>query len=34
VREAYAALVSVVILTNRSSVELEVEEVDRLMEHL
>lgn len=34
VREAYAALVSVVILTNRSSIDVEVEEVDRLMENL
>ncbi|KAL7268906.1 hypothetical protein RUND412_008451 [Rhizina undulata] len=34
IREAYAAMVSVVILTNRSGVDVEVEEVDRLMENL
>jgi hypothetical protein len=34
IREAYAALVSVVILTNKSSISVEVEEVDRLMENL
>lgn len=34
IRESYAALVSVVILTNRGSINEQVEEVDRLMEHL
>lgn len=34
VREAYAAKVSVVILVERGSVDVEVEEVDRLMENL
>jgi hypothetical protein len=34
VREAYAALVSVVILVDRSAVDVEIEEVDRLMENL
>lgn len=34
IREAYAALASVVILTNRGSIDEEVEKVDRLMEHL
>jgi hypothetical protein len=34
VREAYAALVSVVILVDRGAVDVEIEEVDRLMENL
>ena len=34
VREAYAALVSVVILVERASVDIKVEDVDRLMEGL
>lgn len=34
IREAYAALVSVVILTNRGNIDEQVEKVDRLMEHL
>jgi hypothetical protein len=34
IREAYAGLVSVVILVDRRSVDVEIEEVDRLMENL
>jgi len=34
IREAYAALVSVVILVDRGSVDVEIEEVDRMMENL
>ncbi|KAI5818941.1 hypothetical protein BZA77DRAFT_242727 [Pyronema omphalodes] len=34
IREAYAALVSVVILVDRTAVDIPVEEVDRLMENL
>ncbi|KAA8911775.1 hypothetical protein FN846DRAFT_897620 [Sphaerosporella brunnea] len=34
VREAYASLVSVVILVDRGAVDVEIEEVDRLMENL
>ena len=34
IREAYAALVSVVIVVDRGSVDVEIEEVDRLMEGL
>ncbi|KAI5777165.1 hypothetical protein EDC01DRAFT_429401 [Geopyxis carbonaria] len=34
IREAYAALVSVVILVDRNNVDVEIEEVDRLMENL
>lgn len=34
IREAYAALVSVVILVDRGNIDVEIEEVDRLMENL